>query len=126
MLSVRFLRRLKYTFVPNKPSWNPATEPKSEFRLTDENVKIIEKLSLIDIKAEEERERLNDAITMATRLHFVDVEGVDPMYMLPTTCTQALRKDIVENIVDSNDIKKCAEKTVDGFYTSSVSNISDT
>merc|ERR1712226_260985 len=125
MFITKVIRRCKFTYVPISPTWNPALEPKTEVQLSDDKIKLLEKLSLIEVKTPEERQRLNDAVTMATRLSFVDVEGVEPMYMLPNS-SQTLRKDIVENLISSEDIKKCAEKTVDGFYVSSVSNISDT
>merc|ERR1712062_779290 len=105
---------LYFTYVPISPTWNPALEPKTEVQLSDDKIKLLEKLSLIEVKTPEERQRLNDAVTMATRLSFVDVEGVEPMYMLPNS-SQTLRKDIVENLISSEDIKKLLRKQLMDF-----------
>ena len=86
----------------------------------------IEALSLIDIKNRKEREQLEDAISLATRLHSVNTEGVEPLYMLSKVESKSLRPDVVKNIISAEEIRKSAEKTSDGFYTTNTSNINQT
>ena len=125
-MSWRIFRRLKFTYVPLKPSWNPINEPILNSSLNDETLSRIEALSLMDIKNIKERQQLEDAISLATRLHSVNTEGVEPLYMLSKVESKSLRPDVVKSIISAEEIRKSAEKTSDGFYTTNTSNINQT
>ncbi len=121
----RHCSKLSLTFVPNQPSWNPKREPRDEnISVSEEELKLVEKLSLLTMSQDQKRD-IQGGLKLASRLNFVDATSVEPLYSLPSGINNSVREDVVDQVVKSSDIIKCAQNTIDGLYFVSSKKLSD-
>ncbi|KAF2357648.1 Glu-tRNAGln amidotransferase C subunit [Trinorchestia longiramus] len=111
--------------VPSKsaPPHQPATEP-----VTLHLVRLLEKLSLVDVANAEGVRSLNYTISMADRLRSVDTTGITPLVSLLEDRSLKLGEDRTE-VQEESDRKRdsilaCASDTLEEFYVVSPGNIS--
>lgn len=75
-------RAAHYTHLPNEPftlSPGDKPSPSEPFSVTDQELELLERLSLVDFGSEHSVKQLEEAVGFASQIVQVDTAGVEPL-----------------------------------------------
>uniref|UniRef100_A0AAG5DNU4 Glutamyl-tRNA(Gln) amidotransferase subunit C, mitochondrial n=1 Tax=Anopheles atroparvus TaxID=41427 RepID=A0AAG5DNU4_ANOAO len=121
-------KQLRYpTKVPQKPvdsCTSSSTRKESPpIVLTDQTVRLLERLSLVNLDNKEAYKTLQDSIEFASRILNVETEGVAPLYCVLEQHKLTLRSDIVDDGDSQEEVLKNAALTEEEYFVAPPGNI---
>jgi aspartyl-tRNA(Asn)/glutamyl-tRNA(Gln) amidotransferase subunit C len=111
--------------VPEKATWISIDKSKlpKEPKIDKEEVKLLERLSLVQFANQEGVSRLIRAVRSANQLRAINTDNVEPMDSVLEDKTLYLRDDSVSDGYCREDILKNASVTLEEFYVAPPGNI---
>ncbi|XP_053678257.1 glutamyl-tRNA(Gln) amidotransferase subunit C, mitochondrial [Anopheles nili] len=123
-------RRLQHpTKVPQKPhgtflvSKSGGEKGAASIIIDQQTVRLLERLSLVDLDSSEALQTLQDSIEFASRILPIETEGVEPLYCVLEKEKLVLRSDTVSDGDCQADILRNASLTEEEYFVAPPGNI---
>ncbi|XP_058123633.1 glutamyl-tRNA(Gln) amidotransferase subunit C, mitochondrial [Anopheles ziemanni] len=123
-------KRLRYpTKVPQNPIKSSTEVNESgpgkttPIVLTDQTVRLLERLSLVNLDSKEAYKTLQDSIEFASRILHIETDGVQPLYCVLEQHKLTLRPDIVDDGGCQEEVLKNAAITEEEYFVAPPGNI---
>lgn len=92
--------------------------------IDDENIRLLERISLVDFANKEGIKRLEDAIAFADPIQDLDTTGIEPMYtVLENECLTLRNDEIDKNLPSREEILSNAVLTEEDYFVAPPGNI---
>ncbi|KAG5680837.1 hypothetical protein PVAND_010319 [Polypedilum vanderplanki] len=111
-------KELKYkTKVPQNVVKSIFEEKTEKIKVTEEEIILLEKLSLVDLERKEAVKVLEDSIEFASKIHNIKTDqNIEPLYTVLENYQLKLREDKVTDGNIKQDVMKNAVKTEEETY----------
>ncbi|KFB47236.1 AGAP013093-PA-like protein [Anopheles sinensis] len=126
--------KAKHLRYPTKVPQNPVESSKevnnsepgkttTPIVLTDQTVRLLERLSLVNLDSKEAYKTLHDSIEFASRILHIETDGVEPLYCVLEQHKLTLRPDIVDDGGCQEEVLKNAAITEEEYFVAPPGNI---
>lgn len=98
--------------------------PKHEkVEIDSETIKLLERLSLVDLDSKEALKTLHDSIEFADRINHIDTSGIEPLYTVLENEYLQTREDIITDGNIKEDILRNAAVVEEDYFVAPPGNI---
>ncbi|XP_037085731.1 glutamyl-tRNA(Gln) amidotransferase subunit C, mitochondrial-like [Pollicipes pollicipes] len=112
-----------YHYIPSCPTTIDTRQHAGAPIVTEEDIILLERLSLVDFGNRQGVQRLTEAIKFADTIRDVCTEGIEPLYTVLEDRNLRLRPDVVEEAPSVDEITSCAALTEDDYFVAPPGNV---
>ncbi|XP_043244737.1 glutamyl-tRNA(Gln) amidotransferase subunit C, mitochondrial-like [Amphibalanus amphitrite] len=112
-----------FKHIPQKPIEIAKQSPDNHEAVVDEDIMLLERLSLVDFGNRQGVERLSEAIKFANSIKAVKTAGVDPLYTVQEDRSLRLRPDEPLPTPSVDQVLSCAAVTEDDYFVAPPGNV---
>ncbi|CAO1413184.1 unnamed protein product [Diamesa serratosioi] len=122
--AINFTKLNYKTKVPQQAVKAQFNESRNEkVKITEDEIILLERLSLVDLDRMEAVKVLEDSIEFANRIQNIDTKNVEPLYTVLEKHQLELREDVVTDGNIQQDVLKNAQITEDEYFLAPSGNI---